>query len=348
MLPKCLRTWCRWKKLTTWLSNWKPKKSGNRPIPKKALPMFKEVLSVIPHRLRIYAAHRNAFQIELITGVRPILRWKGFGETGLSQRKATEIKQLIRRNSQCSRRYSRKQRTSANECEVQPWKGFTVWTWKRWMPIWQKLLLRRNCRQHFRRWKALWSAVRLQKENRTDIENIRQLQRRCLTGCRFRSASWLKFVWPKVRQNFAWKYPPPRSGKCEYATATCSRWWKIFRPAWIKCETQPGRTFSTADSLRICRMPLTDLFLPYRLHLALIFIFLHFAFKSLKDTIMIFTAVPLSVVGCVCFVAAGMPFSISGWFGFYRPVWYCRAQWHCADWAPRTSKKPEWPICVNW
>ncbi|HQA76539.1 MAG TPA: CusA/CzcA family heavy metal efflux RND transporter [Salinivirgaceae bacterium] len=51
--------------------------------------------------------------------------------------------------------------------------------------------------------------------------------------------------------------------------------------------------------------------------LALIFIFLHFAFKSLKDTIMIFTAVPLSVVGgIVALWIRGMPFSISAGVGF--------------------------------
>ncbi|MDO5016941.1 MAG: CusA/CzcA family heavy metal efflux RND transporter [Porphyromonas sp.] len=51
--------------------------------------------------------------------------------------------------------------------------------------------------------------------------------------------------------------------------------------------------------------------------LALIFIFLHFAFKSMKDTIMIFTAVPLSVVGgIVALWIRGMPFSISAGVGF--------------------------------
>lgn len=51
--------------------------------------------------------------------------------------------------------------------------------------------------------------------------------------------------------------------------------------------------------------------------LALIFIFLHFAFKSMKDSIMIFTAVPLSVVGgIVALWLRGMPFSISAGVGF--------------------------------
>lgn len=51
--------------------------------------------------------------------------------------------------------------------------------------------------------------------------------------------------------------------------------------------------------------------------LLLIFIFLHFAFRSLKDTIMIFTAVPLSAVGGVTLLwIRGMPFSVSAGIGF--------------------------------
>ena len=53
------------------------------------------------------------------------------------------------------------------------------------------------------------------------------------------------------------------------------------------------------------------------LALLLIFIFLHFAFKSLKDAILIFTAVPLSTVGGVLFLwIRGMPFSVSAGIGF--------------------------------
>lgn len=51
--------------------------------------------------------------------------------------------------------------------------------------------------------------------------------------------------------------------------------------------------------------------------LLLIFIFLHFAFKSLKDAIMIFTAIPLATVGGVLLLwIRGMPFSVSAGVGF--------------------------------
>jgi cobalt-zinc-cadmium resistance protein CzcA len=46
-------------------------------------------------------------------------------------------------------------------------------------------------------------------------------------------------------------------------------------------------------------------------------VFLHFAFKSFKDAVMIFTAVPLATVGGVLFLwIRGMPFSVSAGIGF--------------------------------
>lgn len=51
--------------------------------------------------------------------------------------------------------------------------------------------------------------------------------------------------------------------------------------------------------------------------LLLIFVLLYFAFKSLKETLMIFTAIPLSAVGGVFFLyIRDMPFSISAGVGF--------------------------------
>lgn len=51
--------------------------------------------------------------------------------------------------------------------------------------------------------------------------------------------------------------------------------------------------------------------------LLLIFIFLHFAFRSLKDAIMIFIAIPLATVGGVTALwLRGMPFSVSAGVGF--------------------------------
>ena len=51
--------------------------------------------------------------------------------------------------------------------------------------------------------------------------------------------------------------------------------------------------------------------------LLIIFILLYFAFKSIKQSLLIFTAIPLSAIGGVFFLALrGMPFSISAGVGF--------------------------------
>ncbi|MFA5297376.1 MAG: CusA/CzcA family heavy metal efflux RND transporter [Lutibacter sp.] len=51
--------------------------------------------------------------------------------------------------------------------------------------------------------------------------------------------------------------------------------------------------------------------------LLLIFILLHFAFKSIKEALMVFSAIPLSAVGGVLFLwMRGLPFSISAGVGF--------------------------------
>ena len=51
--------------------------------------------------------------------------------------------------------------------------------------------------------------------------------------------------------------------------------------------------------------------------LLLIFVFLYFAFKSIKDAVMIFTAIPLATVGGVLLLwMRGMPFSVSAGIGF--------------------------------
>lgn len=51
--------------------------------------------------------------------------------------------------------------------------------------------------------------------------------------------------------------------------------------------------------------------------LLLIFVLLYFAFKSVKQALLIYTAIPLSTIGGILFLAArGMPFSISAGVGF--------------------------------
>jgi cobalt-zinc-cadmium resistance protein CzcA len=51
--------------------------------------------------------------------------------------------------------------------------------------------------------------------------------------------------------------------------------------------------------------------------LLLIFILLYFAFNSVKQGLLIYSAIPLSAIGGIFFLALrGMPFSISAGIGF--------------------------------
>ena len=65
---------------------------------------------------------------------------------------------------------------------------------------------------------------------------------------------------------------------------------------------EPGNYISYGGQFENLQNATSRLMLAVPVALLLIFIFLHFAFKSLKDAIMIFTAVPLSTVGGVFFL----------------------------------------------
>lgn len=80
---------------------------------------------------------------------------------------------------------------------------------------------------------------------------------------------------------------------------------------------QPGYYIEYGGQFENLQTATNRLMVAVPVALLLIFIFLHFAFKSLKDAIMIFTAVPLSAVGGVLLLwLRGMPFSVSAGIGF--------------------------------
>lgn len=79
----------------------------------------------------------------------------------------------------------------------------------------------------------------------------------------------------------------------------------------------PGYYISYGGQFENLKNATDRLFFAVPFALLLIFLFLHFAFKSLRDAIMIFTAVPLSTVGGVFLLwIRDMPFSVSAGIGF--------------------------------
>ena len=80
---------------------------------------------------------------------------------------------------------------------------------------------------------------------------------------------------------------------------------------------EPGNYIAYGGQFENLKNATERLMLAVPVALLLIFIFLHFAFKSFKEAALIFTAVPLSAVGGVFFLwIRGMPFSVSAGIGF--------------------------------
>ena len=84
-----------------------------------------------------------------------------------------------------------------------------------------------------------------------------------------------------------------------------------------KIQLEPGNYIEYGGQFENLENASNRLLMIVPIALLLIFIFLHFAFKSLRDAILIFTAIPLAVVGGVMLLwIRGMPFSISAGIGF--------------------------------
>ncbi|MGQ1787539.1 MULTISPECIES: CusA/CzcA family heavy metal efflux RND transporter [unclassified Saccharicrinis] len=80
---------------------------------------------------------------------------------------------------------------------------------------------------------------------------------------------------------------------------------------------RPGNYIEYGGQFENLKNATNRLMLAVPVAMLLIFIFLHFAFRSVKDAIMIYTAIPLSAVGGVLLLwLRGMPFSVSAGVGF--------------------------------
>ncbi len=82
-------------------------------------------------------------------------------------------------------------------------------------------------------------------------------------------------------------------------------------------KLQPGNYIEYGGQFENLKNATNRLMIAVPVALLLIFIFLHFAFQSFKDALMIFTAIPLATVGGVFLLwLRGMPFSVSAGIGF--------------------------------
>lgn len=84
-----------------------------------------------------------------------------------------------------------------------------------------------------------------------------------------------------------------------------------------KLDLPPGYNVEYGGQFENLKNATNRLKLAVPIALLLIFIFLHFAFQSIREAAMVFSAVPLSIVGGVVLLwMRGMPFSISAGVGF--------------------------------
>lgn len=84
-----------------------------------------------------------------------------------------------------------------------------------------------------------------------------------------------------------------------------------------KLSLPPGYTVDYGGQFENLRSARKRLQIALPVALLLIFIFLHFAFQSVKEAILVYTAIPLAAVGGILLLwIRGMPFSISAGVGF--------------------------------
>jgi cobalt-zinc-cadmium resistance protein CzcA len=84
-----------------------------------------------------------------------------------------------------------------------------------------------------------------------------------------------------------------------------------------KFDLPAGYSISYGGQYQNLRSAKKRLMFAVPIALLLIFILLHFAFRSIRDALMIFSAIPLSAVGGILFLwIRGLPFSISAGVGF--------------------------------
>ncbi|MBS5906614.1 MAG: efflux RND transporter permease subunit [Dysgonomonas mossii] len=85
----------------------------------------------------------------------------------------------------------------------------------------------------------------------------------------------------------------------------------------IEINLPPGYTVTYGGQFENMQNALTRLKIAVPVALCLIFVLLYFAFGSMRETMLVFTAIPLSVVGGILLLwIRGMPFSISAGVGF--------------------------------
>jgi cobalt-zinc-cadmium resistance protein CzcA len=161
--------------------------------------------------------------------------------------------------------------------------------------------------------------VRLQKQDRKDIDNIQQLQVPLPNGGQIplNEVADVSFTEgpAKISRDNTYRrvVVSVNVRNRDLQSVVTDIQAKIDKNISLK----PGNYVSYGGQFENLQNATKRLMLAVPVALLLIFIFLHFAFKSFKDAVMIFSAVPLATVGGVLSLwMRGMPFSVSAGIGF--------------------------------
>ncbi len=161
--------------------------------------------------------------------------------------------------------------------------------------------------------------MRFNQQNRTDIEDIRQLQVPVSEGIQLPLHELAKIEYTdgpaKIsRENTHRRVVVSVNVRNRDLQSVV---FDIQNKIDKNIKLAPGNFLSFGGQFENLKNATNRLMLAVPIALLLIFVFLHFAFKSIKDAIMIYIAIPLATVGGVLLLwLRGMPFSVSAGVGF--------------------------------
>jgi heavy metal efflux system protein len=283
---------------------------------------FKEALSVIPGIEYEFTQPIEMRFNELITGVRADIAIKIFGEDlEYLDRNATEIKNLIENIPgaadvilektaglpQMSVKYKRN-KIAYYGVNIQDLNTYLAMAFGG-----------ETTGSVFEGEKRFDLVVRMQKQKRVDIENIEDLQVPLPNGNQIPLKELAEITFTEgpakiSRENTHRRVVVSVNVRGRDLQSVVE---DIQAKIDQNIQLEPGNYINYGGQFENLQNATDRLTLAVPLALLLIFIFLHFAFKSLKDALLIFTAVPLSTVGGVLFLwIRGMPFSVSAGIGF--------------------------------
>jgi cobalt-zinc-cadmium resistance protein CzcA len=283
---------------------------------------FKEALSVIPGIEYEFTQPIEMRFNELITGVRADIAIKIFGEDlEYLNTKAIEIKNLIA-NVPGAADIILEKTVGLPQMNVKydrnkiAYYGVDIQTLNRFLAM---AFGGEAAGSVFEGEKRFDLVLRLQKQNRRDIDNIQQLQVPLPGGNQIPLAELADITFAKGPAKIS------RENTHRRVVVSVNVRNRDLQSVVEDIQTKidenitlgPGNYIAYGGQFENLQNASRRLLIAVPLALLLIFVFLHFAFKSFKDAVLIFTAVPLSTVGGVLFLwIRGMPFSVSAGIGF--------------------------------